>query len=114
MRRTPTRVRFISPALRGSSMESLSHTFSMKAMLILLRKGRKMTLPELAEEMGTQHGSLVHAIDVLREANLLEAYDRRGAPYEDKVFLSPQGRLVAEKLKEIEDIIGWIGKGGIT
>ena len=95
-------------------MESLSHTFSMKAMLILLGKGRRMTLPELAEEMGTQHGSLVYAIDALREADLLEAYDRRSAPYEDEVFLSPQGRFVAEKLKEIEDVIGWIGKGGIT
>lgn len=95
-------------------MESLSHTYALKAMLILLGKGRRMTLPELAEEIGTPHGSLVHAVDALREADLVEAFDRRGAPYEDEVFLSPQGRFVAEKLKEIEDVIGWIGRGGIT
>ena len=95
-------------------MESLSHTFSMKALLILLRKGRRMTLTELAGEIGEPHGSVVHAVDALREADLVEAFDRRGAPYEDEVFLSPQGRFVAEKLKEIEDVIGWIGRGGIS
>jgi predicted transcriptional regulator len=95
-------------------MESLSHTFSMKALLILLKVGRRMTVPDIASEMREQHGSVVHAITALREANLLEAFERRGAPYEEEVFLTQKGRIVAEKLKEIEDTIGWMGRGGVT
>ncbi len=95
-------------------MESLSHTYSMKTLLILLAKDRRMTIAELAKEMDAQHGSVVHAVDALREANIVEAYEHRSAPYEDEVSLSQNGRTVAEKLKEIENVIGWIGHGGIT
>lgn len=62
-------------------MESLSHTFSMKALLVLLRKTRRMTVKEIAAELGEPHGSVVHAIDAVRGAGLVEAYARRGAPY---------------------------------
>ncbi|MFA5870238.1 MAG: MarR family transcriptional regulator [Candidatus Bathyarchaeia archaeon] len=95
-------------------MESLSHTFSMKALLILLKNMRRMTVAEIAAEMGEPHGSVVHAIDAVRDAGLVEAYARRGAPYEEEVYLTPQGRSVAEKLSEIESIIGWGGRDEIT
>lgn len=95
-------------------MESLSHTFSLKALLILLGKTRRMTLDEVAAEMGEPRGSVVHAIDALKDGGLVEAYERRGAPYEEEVCLTPQDRFVAEKLKEIESVIGWAGRGGVT
>ncbi len=95
-------------------MESLSHTYSMKVLLLLLAEERRMTVAEIAKEMDAQHGSVVHAVDALREGGLVEAYERRGAPYQDEVSLSSQGRTVAEKLKEIEGVIGWLGRGGIT
>jgi DNA-binding transcriptional ArsR family regulator len=95
-------------------MESLTHTFSIKTLLILLKAGRRMTLEELSKEMGEQHGSVTHAVDAVREAGLVAAYARRGAPYEEEVYLTPVGRTVAEKLKEIEDLVGWTGQSGIS
>jgi DNA-binding transcriptional ArsR family regulator len=95
-------------------MESLTHTFSIKALLILLREGRRMTLEELSKEMGEQHGSITHAVDSVRAAGLVAAFVRRGAPYEEEVYLTPVGRTVADKLKEIEDLVGWKGQNGIS
>ena len=95
-------------------MESLTHTFSIKALLVLLKSGRRMTLEELAKEMGEQHGSVTHAVDAVREAGLVAAFARRGTPYEEEVYLTPTGRTVAEKLKEIENLVGWTGVGGIS
>jgi DNA-binding transcriptional ArsR family regulator len=95
-------------------MESLTHTFSIKALLILLKSGRRMTVEELAKEMGEQHGSVTHAVDAVRDAGLVATFTRRGAPYEEDVYLTPVGRTVAEKLKEIEDLVGWTGVGGIS
>ena len=95
-------------------MESLTHTFSIKALLILLKSERRMTLEELAKGIGEQHGSITHAVDSVREAGLVAAFARRGAPYEEEVYLTPMGRTVAEKLKEIEDLVGWAGQGGIS
>lgn len=95
-------------------MESLTHTFSIKALLVLLKSERRMTVEELAKEMGEQHGSVTHAVDAVRDAGLVAAYVRRGAPYEEEVYLTPVGRTVAEKLKEIENLVGWVGVGGIS
>jgi hypothetical protein len=95
-------------------MESLTHTFSIKAMLILLKSNRRMTLEEISKEMGEQRGSVVHAIDAIRTTGLAAAFERRGAPFEEEVFLTPIGRSVAEKLKEIEELVGWAGLGGIS
>ena len=95
-------------------MESLTHTFSIKTLLILFKSGRRLTLAELAKEMGEQHGSVTHAVDAVREAGLVAAFERRGAPYEEEVYLTPQGRSVAEKLSEIESIIGWGGRDEVT
>ncbi|MCX6648256.1 MAG: ArsR family transcriptional regulator [Candidatus Bathyarchaeota archaeon] len=95
-------------------MESLTHTFSIKALLILLREDRRMTVEEIAASMGEPHGSVVHSIDALREAGVVEAKTRRGEPYVEDVSLTPAGRIAAGKLKEIESAIGWAGRGGIT
>jgi predicted transcriptional regulator len=95
-------------------MESLTHIFSIKALLILLKEGRRMTLEELSKEMGEQHGSITHAVDTVRAVGLVAAFARRGAPYEEEVYLTPVGRTVAEKLKEIEDLIGWKDQNGIS
>jgi len=95
-------------------MESLTHTFSIRALLTLLKEGRRMTVEEIAEAIGEPQGSVVHAIDVLREADLVEAKARRAEPYIEDVSLTPAGRITAEKLKEIESVIGWTGHGGVT
>jgi len=95
-------------------MESLTHTFSIKALLILMRKSRRMTVGEIAVEMGEPHGSVVHALDAIREADLVEVKVRRGEPYEEEILLTPAGKIVAEKLKEIESVIGWTASGGVT
>ena len=95
-------------------MESFTHTFSIKTLLILLKKSRRMTLEELSKEMGEQHGSITHAVDAIRAAGLVAAFVRRGAPYEEEVYLTPVGRAVADKLKEIEDLVGWKGQNGIS
>jgi predicted transcriptional regulator len=84
------------------------------ALLILLKKGRRMTLEELSKEMGEQHGSVTHGVDAVRAADLVAAFVRRGTPYEEEVYLTPVGRSVAEKLKEIEDLVGWTGYEGIS
>ena len=95
-------------------MESLTHTFSVKTLLILLKLERRMTVEEIARELGEQHGSVTHAVDALRDAGLVAAYTRRGAPYEEEVYLTPIGRTVAEKLRDIEELVGWTGVGGIS
>jgi DNA-binding MarR family transcriptional regulator len=95
-------------------MESLTHTFSIKALLILLKSMRRMTIEEVAKEMGEQHGSVTHAIDAVTNAGLVAALTKRSAPYEEEVYLTPIGQRVAEKLKEIEDLMGWTGIGGIS
>ena len=95
-------------------MESLTHTFSIKAMLILLKTGKRMNLEELSKAMVEPRGSIVHAVDALRETGLVAAFERRGEPYEEEVYLTPMGRTVAEKLKEIEELVGWKGLGGIS
>jgi DNA-binding transcriptional ArsR family regulator len=73
-----------------------------------------MTVEEIAEAIGKPQGHIVHAIDVLREAYLVEAKARRAEPYIEDVSLTPAGKITAEKLKEIESVIGWTGHGGIT
>ena len=95
-------------------MESLTHTFAIKALLILLREERSMSVEEIASSMGESQGSVVHSIDALRESGVVFAKTRRGEPYVKDVSLTPKGRIAAEKLKEIEAAIGWEGRGGIT
>jgi len=73
-----------------------------------------MTLEELAAEMGETHGSVVHAIDALQGAKLIESLQSRNAPYGRVVTLTLTGQAVAAKLKEIENLIGWEGGGGVT
>ena len=95
-------------------MESLTHTFSIRALLTLLKQGHMMTVEEIAEALGEPHGSVVHAIDVLRGADLVEAKVRRAEPYTEDVSLTPAGRITAKKLKEIESVLGGVGHGGFT
>lgn len=98
----------------GSTMESLTHTFAIKALLILLREGRSMSVEAIASSMGEPQGSVVHSIDALRDAGVVIAKTRRGEPYVEDVSLTPKGKIAAEKLKEIEAAIDWMGRGGIT
>ena len=95
-------------------MESLTHTYSIKALLILLKENRSMTIAEIAASMGEEHGSVVHAIDSLCQADVVEAKTRFGEPHVTDVSLTPAGRITAEKLKEIESVIGWTGRDGVT
>jgi DNA-binding transcriptional ArsR family regulator len=95
-------------------MESLTHTFSIKTVLILLREGRSMSVEEIAAAMGEPQGSVVHSIDALREGGVVEAKNRPGEPYVEDVSLTPKGRITAKKLREIEKEIGWVGRGGVT
>ena len=69
--------------------------------MILLRERRRVTLEELFKARA----------NVVREAGLVVAFVRHGVPYEEEVYLTPVGRTVAEKLKEIEDLVGWAGRG---
>jgi len=71
-----------------------------------------MTVEEIAAAMGESHGSVVHAIDVLEEGKLLESRVMRDAPFKREVVLTPVGRTVAKKVKEIEELIGWMGREG--
>jgi len=93
-------------------MESLAHVLSLKTLLILLKENRTMKVEEIALEMSEPHGSVVLAIDELEEAKLIESRNERMAPYNRDITLTCSGRLVAEKLGEIEGIIGWMGRGG--
>ena len=95
-------------------METLTHTFAIKVLIILLAEKKRMTIREVAEKLGESHGTIVHAIDALLKSDLIESRQRKDAPYEGEVVLTPVGRTVATKLKEIEEIIGWIGKSGIS
>ena len=95
-------------------MESLTHTFSIRALLTLFKEERKMTVKEIADAISEPQGSVVHAIEALRGAGLVEAKVRRVEPYMEDVFLTSAGRITAEKLKEIESVIGWSGHGGVT
>ena len=95
-------------------MESLTHTFSIKALLVLLKEDRMMTVEEIAAEMGEPHGSVVHAIDALRDGDLVEANSLFGEPHTIQVTLTPAGRIAAGKLREIESVIGWTNRGGVT
>jgi DNA-binding MarR family transcriptional regulator len=95
-------------------MESLTHTFSIKAVLILLREGHSMSVEEIATAMGEPQGSVVHSIDALQEGGVVEAKTRLGEPYVEDITLTPKGRVAAEKLREIEKAIGWSGRGGVT
>jgi DNA-binding MarR family transcriptional regulator len=105
---------FILREKSGSNMESLTHTFSIQALLVLLKEGHGMTVEEIAEAIGEPQGSVVHAIDALSGADLVEAKVRRAEPYIEDVSLTSAGKITAEKLKEIESVIGWVGHGGVT
>jgi predicted transcriptional regulator len=70
-----------------------------------------MSVEEIASEMNEPHGSVVFAIDELEEANLIESHNERMVPYNRDITLTGSGKLVSEKLKEIEGIIGWMGRG---
>jgi len=95
-------------------METLTHTFAIKVLLILQAEKKRMTIREIAEKMGESHGSVVHARTPLLESNLIEVRQMKDAPYSEEIVLTPVGRTVATKLKEIEEMIGWIGKGGVS
>ena len=96
-------------------MESLTHSSALKALIILLKKKEsRMTIKEIATDMGEAHGEVVHAINVLEDGKLLESHIDRGAPYDRDVALTPVGRIVAIKIKEIEELIGWMGREGIS
>ena len=92
-------------------MESLTETYSIKALLILLKEGRMMTLEELSKEMGDQHMGVSRAIDSVRAAGIVAASPRRDAPYEEEIYLTDVGKIVAEKLKEIEEMVDASTKG---
>jgi hypothetical protein len=87
-------------------MESLTETYSIKALLILLKKGGGMTLDELSKEMEDQQGRVVEAIDAVRAAGIVTASPRRDAPYKEEIHLTEVGKTVAKKLKEIEETLG--------
>ncbi len=93
-------------------MEALTHTFSIKVLLTLLSENRRMTIRDIAEKIGETHGSVMHAITPLLESNLIELIQLKDAPYYEEVILTPIGRTVSSKLKEIEELIGWLGKVG--
>jgi DNA-binding MarR family transcriptional regulator len=95
-------------------MESITHVFAIKTLLILLREARTMNIEEIAQEMGESHGSVVQAIDDLEIAKLIKSRNERMVPYNRFITITDSGRRVAEKLKEIEDIIGWMGSGGVS
>jgi ribosomal protein L7/L12 len=92
-------------------MESLTETYSIKALLILLKEGRMMTLEELSKEMGDQYMGVSRAIDAVRAAGIVAASPRREAPYEEEIYLTEVGKTVVEKLKEIEEIVDASAKG---
>jgi DNA-binding MarR family transcriptional regulator len=94
-------------------MEALTHVLALKALLILLREDRTMNIKEIADEMGETHGSVVHAIDALAESNLIHSANERAVPYNRDINLTASGKRVAEKLRDIEEIIGWRGIGGV-
>jgi DNA-binding MarR family transcriptional regulator len=95
-------------------MESLTHTFSIKTLLILLKENRRMSINDVAESIGESHGSIVHAVDALQEARLIDSRPKKDAPYDRELVLTPTGRSVSERLKEIEDMLGWIGSDEVT
>jgi hypothetical protein len=71
-----------------------------------------MTLEELVKEMGEQHRSITHTIDTVRSKT------RRGflgeVRHTSRMSTShPWGGRV-EKLKEIEDLVGWTKLGRIS
>lgn len=105
---------FIMSRPESHLMESLTHIFALKTLLILLREARTMNVEEVAHEMRESHGGIVHAIDELEVANLIESRNERMVPYNRDITLTPSGQRVAEKLKEIEGIIGWRGSGGVS
>jgi len=109
----PNPVTFITPLIEFILMESLTHVFALKALLILLRENRTMNVEEIADEMGETHGSVVHAIDALEESNLIHSMNERAVPYNRDISLTAPGKRVAEKLSDIEEIIGWRGVGGV-
>ena len=73
-----------------------------------------MTVEKIALTKDEHHGSVVHAIDALKRADLVDTTVKRGEPYVEDISLTPAGRITAEKLKEIESVIGWVGRGGVT
>jgi hypothetical protein len=82
-------------------VESLTHIYALKTLIILYKKGHKMTIDEIATSMGEPHAGVVHAVDILVESKLLEATVLRSAPYFREVVLTSVGYTVAEKIKEI-------------
>ncbi|MBM3291854.1 hypothetical protein FJY84_04165 [Candidatus Bathyarchaeota archaeon] len=72
-----------------------------------------MTIKEIAQSMGEPSAGVVHAIDVLEESKLIQAIVLKDAPYIKEVVLTPVGFTIAEKIKEIEELIGWMGRNGV-
>jgi DNA-binding MarR family transcriptional regulator len=80
----------------------VSYTHFLNQGAAHLTKGfKKMTTEELAGEMGETHGRVVHKIDALQKAKLIESLQSRNTSYGRVVTLTLTGRTVAAKLKEI-------------
>jgi len=94
-------------------MESLTHEYGIRSLLYILEAG-KTSVPEVAEALNISKGTLAHAINALERAEMVVTQRPPEAPYSRRVQLTELGVRVAEKLAEVEELLGWGSQKGIT
>lgn len=84
---------------------SLEATHAIKILIILLREG-KMIKGVLASYVAKGTVSVQSRVEELIQLGLVIEEREQQRPFRKFVELTPKGRAVAEKLAEIEEILG--------
>ncbi|MCD6562463.1 MAG: helix-turn-helix transcriptional regulator [Thermoproteales archaeon] len=86
-------------------MEKLEQTGALRILLVLYRNKNPMTISELLDANVVKQFALYNALKKLKEIELIEENREDKWPFRRIFRLTDKGRLVAEKLLEIEDIL---------
>ncbi|MEM3580933.1 MAG: winged helix DNA-binding protein [Candidatus Bathyarchaeia archaeon] len=86
-------------------MEPLEQTGSIRILLFLSKKGAT-TLTEIKDNVNCSLSAIYNALRKLKDAGLIQEELEKEFPRRRLVSLTDKGRKVAEKLEEIERILG--------
>lgn len=86
--------------------ERLEKTGAIQVLSALFHTNEPLMMMELQKKVQCSNETMRSAVEVLLELGLIQQKIEKGPPPRRLTFLTEKGRKVAEKLEEIEQILG--------